>query len=217
MEHPDSPTTIKIARETLEDLIEATSKLIATGQIKETLAYQNAVGLAVNAIANADVCKNDWTVVLVAINDDETTDILHVRAENETDAEKKAEQFVFGDDPDDYPPLHSFAFPGHLPGGRDAYTVRQAIKRSTRSALTAAQRAIASLWTPAYSQAALLSGWNLFPSGAGYLQIQLVDGSPFKSDRHLMAHLKKLAAQGDQRAVLALKIDDYFEPLIYPA
>jgi hypothetical protein len=73
-------------------------------------------------------------------------------------------------------------------------------------------------WTDADSAKAEVQGWNLFDyDNRGLLQIQRVDeAEAFNTDQEALDFIKDRASQDDETAKLALELDAFFEPIIYP-
>lgn len=81
------------------------------------------------------------------------------------------------------------------------------------NAETAAQLA---RWTPAHSLAAVRHGWDMFDyNSMGLLEIERCDETgKFKTDQGAIDFVKLRAKDGDPTAILALELDDYFQPII---
>jgi hypothetical protein len=73
-------------------------------------------------------------------------------------------------------------------------------------------------WTAAHRAEAEKQGWNLFDyDSRGLLQIQRSDEAEiFNTDQEAVDFIKGLASNGDVTALLALELDAFFEPIIYP-
>lgn len=73
-------------------------------------------------------------------------------------------------------------------------------------------------WTDEHRAIAQSQGWDMFDyDGMGLLQIQRCDEAEiFGSDQEVIDLLQSKASSGDATATLALEIDKFFEPIIYP-
>lgn len=84
--------------------------------------------------------------------------------------------------------------------------------------LTPADITQAKRWTTEHSKRAVSQGWNMFDyDQTGALQIQRLDEADvFTSDDEALSYAKGRAERGDETAKLALELDAYFGPIIYP-
>jgi hypothetical protein len=73
-------------------------------------------------------------------------------------------------------------------------------------------------WTEDHRAIAQAEGWDMFDYDCrGLLQIQRCDEAEvFGSDQEVIDLLETKASSGDATAILALEIDKFFEPIIYP-
>jgi hypothetical protein len=73
-------------------------------------------------------------------------------------------------------------------------------------------------WTDAHSAEAEKQGWNLFDyDNRGLLQIQRSDEAEiFNTDQEAVDFITAEAGNGNETAKLALELDAFFEPIIYP-
>lgn len=71
-------------------------------------------------------------------------------------------------------------------------------------------------WTDEMDAAATAEGWSMFDYDCmGLREIERCDESGvFESDLDALAFVEKQAAAGDPKAVLALELDAYFQPII---
>jgi len=73
-------------------------------------------------------------------------------------------------------------------------------------------------WTQEHSDAAVAQGWDLFDYDTrGLWQLQRHDeAGVFETDDEAIEFVREMADRGDPVARLALDLDAFFEPLIYP-
>jgi len=71
-------------------------------------------------------------------------------------------------------------------------------------------------WTNEHSIAASAEGWNMFDyNSMGLLEIERCDESDvFSTDQEAIDFIRLRASAGDPKAVLALELDHYFQPII---
>lgn len=73
-------------------------------------------------------------------------------------------------------------------------------------------------WTSEHSKIAQEQGWDMFNyDRRGLLQMQRCDESNiFRNDREALAHVRWLAEAGHPTGILALELEAFFDPIIYP-
>jgi len=73
-------------------------------------------------------------------------------------------------------------------------------------------------WTSEHWERAESQGWNMFDyDGLGLWQLQRSDeAGVFETDGEAIDFVREMADRGDPTARLALDLDAFFEPLIYP-
>jgi hypothetical protein len=75
-----------------------------------------------------------------------------------------------------------------------------------------------SRWTDAHGVIARSQGWDMFDyDSRNLLQLQRLDlRAAFETDQDAIDFVTEKAAKGDATAKLALDLDAFFQPIIYP-